>query len=149
MIRDEKSLIGGYFRAETTPDQGTTGGLCLRASGEPAIFSWARKREMTAAPSPAARPTNAAAAAATGAAARFYALPPGDASATPTVVALYAFHSGSGELAGYVAEPDPVPDGCRRAEAPVCRVWRRPLAAHLRFDPCEAQPADAPALAPR
>ncbi len=103
----------------------------------------------TAAPSPAARPTNAAAAAATGAAARFYALPPGDASATPTVVALYAFHSGSGELAGYVAEPDPVPDGCRRAEAPVCRVWRRPLAAHLRFDPCEAQPADAPALAPR
>ncbi len=103
----------------------------------------------TAAPSPAANPANTATPSASGAAACFYALPPGDAPAPPTVVAVYAFHSASGVLAGYVAEPDPVPDGCRRAETPVCRVWRRPLAAHLRFDPCAAQPADAPALAPR
>ncbi|MBW3624470.1 MAG: DUF4185 domain-containing protein, partial [Armatimonadetes bacterium] len=61
----------------------------------------------------------------------FYALPSDAEKASPTTVPLYECVRESDGTRVYTTEPDRCPTGYRRADSPVCRVWRNPVRVDL------------------
>jgi hypothetical protein len=58
----------------------------------------------------------------------FHALPTDAEEPPAATVPLYPVERGDGHVAGYVAGDDPLPAAdLRRAERPICRVWRNPM----------------------
>ena len=70
----------------------------------------------------------------------FYALPPGETPARPTVVALYEFVLPDSSERVYSIDQELFQPGFTRTEKPICYVWRNPLSPAIGFKPLDVQP---------